>query len=194
MRKVRSVDVSAGDVARVANGIEQLYEDTLDVIVVRGALAAAPLAAAAEQIDRDDLGEGWARPNQKMPVEDIQLLGTEIPATPTYRDPRGASLEAYLESAARNRHAPADLFDEALDPLIEVRQALSTMAGGRPVGVARANDGREYAPLTVRRLGNGKQIGVHHDYHYPLPLYSELAPQLDTRTLVSFERAAECVS
>jgi hypothetical protein len=33
---------------------------------------------------------------------------------------------------------------------------------------------------------DGKQIGVHHDYHYPLPLYGDLAPRLDTRTLISY--------
>ena len=185
-RTVRSVDVSANDVDKVANGIEELYDDSLDVIVIRRALPVAPLAAAAEQVDRDDLEKGWARPNQKMPTEDIQLLGTDTPATPTYRDPRGASLDAYLNSAVRHRDAAGAIFDHAFNPLTEVQHALSRMSGGRPVEVARASDGREYVALTVRRLGDGKQIGIHHDYHYPLPMYSELAPRLDTRTLVSF--------
>ena len=37
-----------------------------------------------------------------MPVEDLQILGTDNPATPSYQSPRGASLEAYLASAAAN--------------------------------------------------------------------------------------------
>lgn len=68
----------------------------------------------------------------------------------------------------------------------EFRRVLSRFAGGRPVEVAVADDGRRYVPFTIRRLVDGRQIGVHHGYHYPLALYSQLAPQLDTRTLVSF--------
>ena len=44
----------------------------------------------------------------------------------------------------------------------------------------------KFSPFTVRRLTEGKGIGLHHDYHYPLPVYNDLAPQLDTRILVSF--------
>ena len=40
--------------------------------------------------------------------------------------------------------------------------------------------------MLFRSLTDGKQIGLHHDYHYPLALYTQLAPKLDTRTLVSF--------
>ena len=58
MRTVRSVDVSATDVGHVENGIEDLYEDKVDVIVVRSALAAGPLAAAGERLDRSDRDPG----------------------------------------------------------------------------------------------------------------------------------------
>jgi hypothetical protein len=46
--------------------------------------------------------------------------------------------------------------------------------------VQQAADGRSYAPPTLRRLADGKQIGIPHDYHYPLDLYTELKPQVDT--------------
>lgn len=185
-RTIRFLDVDAGQTGSVANAIEDLYNDVLDVVVVRRAIADDRLAAAGERLDRDDRDPGWARPNEKMPVEDIQLLGTDTPATPTYRTPQGATLESYLDSAARFRSATNQVFDAGFDPAQETTRVLAQFSGGRPVEVARADDGRQYVPVTVRRLINGKQIGIHHDYHYPLPLYSELGPRLDTRTLVSF--------
>jgi hypothetical protein len=78
------------------------------------------------------------------------------------------------------------VFQDDFDPLQHIQRALERFAGGRPVTVAQAPDGRAYVPFTVRRLVDGKQIRVHHDYHYPLPLYGDLAPRLDTRTLISY--------
>ena len=122
-----------------------------------------------------------------MPVEDLQLLGTDTPATPTFQAPRGASLDAYLSSAA---HAcatrPASVFDDGFDAAREIRALLGRFSGARPVELPRAADGRDYVPFTIRRLVDGRQIGVHHDYHYRLDLYKELATQVDTRTLVSY--------
>lgn len=185
MRTVRSVEIAADDARGVDTAIEDLYEDTLDVVVARRALPVQPLADAGERLDRGDGSPEWARPNQKMPVEDIELLGTDTPATPTYQNPRGASLDDYLTSAAQHR-ASTEVFDRGFDPLQQIQRALQRFSGGRPVTIAQASDGRRYVPFTVRRLADGKQIGLHHDYHYPLPLYSDLAPQLDTRTLVSY--------
>src|SRR5581483_6083890 len=166
--------------------IADLYDDRLDVVVARDAMAAAPLSAAGESLDRDDRDPGWQRPNEKMPVEDIQLLGTDAPATPTYQAPRAVALDAYLESATKHRAETTRVFDAGFDPRVAVERMLATFAGGRRVEVARAADGRDYVPFTIRRLRDGKQIGLHHDYHYPLPLYTELAPRLDTTTLVSW--------
>ena len=41
---VRSLEVDARDSSTVANGIEDIYDDALDVIVVRGAFDAETLA------------------------------------------------------------------------------------------------------------------------------------------------------
>ncbi|MFA5910434.1 MAG: hypothetical protein WC815_16750 [Vicinamibacterales bacterium] len=185
-RRIRSVDVNAAAADDVADAIAQMYDDQLDVLIVRKALAVGPLAAVGDRLDRDDTDPGWARPNVKMPVEDIQILGTDTPATPTYQAPRGASLDAYLESAEKHSAEAQDVFDAGFEPAAKVTELLGRFAGGRPVEVAKAADGRSYVPFTVRRLVNGKQIGLHHDYHYPLSLYNELAPTVDTRTLISY--------
>ena len=185
-RVVRSADVDVADAGRLSNAIDQMYEDRLDVIVIRRALDPARLAAVGEQLDRDDTSAAWARPNARMPIEDIQVLGSDIPATPTYSAPTGASLDAYLESAKGHQAATAGLFDQDFNVAGEFRRVLGQFADGRPVDIPVADDGRQYVPFTIRRLVDGRQIGLHHDYHYPLALYSQLAPKLDTRTLISF--------
>jgi len=185
-RLIRFADVNVAAIGDVADAITQMYDDELDVIIVRKALAEGPLAAVGERLDQDVTDPGWARPNEKMPVEDIQILGTDTPATPTYQAPRGASLDAYLDSAEKHSAEAQDVFEAGFEPAAKVTALLGRFSGGRPVEIAKAADGRSYVPFTVRRLVNGKQIGLHHDYHYPLALYNELVPTVDTRTLISY--------
>ena len=109
-----------------------------------------------------------------MPSEDIQIIGTDTPALPTYSAPRGASLDAYLASAERHRDQGQHVFDDGFAAIDRIAGVISRFAGGRPVETARAADGREFVPFTVRRLAHGKQIAPHHDYHYPLALYDEV--------------------
>ena len=185
-RTVRLLDIDAADSMRARTAVDDMYNDVLDVLVVRKAFDPKVMEAVGTQLDRGDRNPGWARPNERMPVEDIQILGTDTPATPTYSSPRGASLDDYLASAARHGAAASSVFEGPLDPNEALPRVLGGFAAGRPVEVPRAADGRAYVPFTIRRLVDGKQIGPHHDYHYKLSLYEDLAPRLDTRTLVSF--------
>lgn len=185
-RRVHALDIEARNLSQVANGIEDLYSDILDVIVVRGAFDAAALTDAGQRLDSGERDAEWSHPNEKMPLEDLQLLGTDTPATPTYREPRGASLDAYLSGAITHASATAGIFNPGFDAVAEINSLLSRLSGGRPVEVAQASDGRSYVPFTIRRLTDGKQIGIHHDHHYGLALYQELAQKVDTRTLISY--------
>lgn len=185
-RQIRSAEVDAAAASDARDAIARMYDDELDVLIVRNALPRRPLTTAAEQLDRDDKDPGWSRPNLRMPVEDIQILGTDTPATPTYQTPTGASLAAYLESAEKHADEAQNVFEPGFDAASSVTNLIGRFAGGRPVETARAKDGRSYVPFTVRRLVDGKQIGLHHDYHYPLSLYDELKSTVDTRTLISY--------
>ena len=184
-RTVRSLDVDRSDLAGVSNALEAMYRDELDVVIVRNAFDNTILSDAGARLDSDANNPGWARPNEKMPVEDLQILGTDTPATPTYQAPRGASLDAYLDSAAKHRHDSA-VFADGYDAAAEIQKVLALFAGGRPVRLATAADGRSWVPFTIRRIADGKQIGIHHDYHYKLDMYSELSKQADTTTLISY--------
>lgn len=179
---VRSVDIGPTDIAKVADGINALYDNTLDVIVVRNALPGAPLAATAERLDGGAGEPVWSRPNAPSPTDNIQLLGT--PATPTYTSPKGPSQDAYLATA--NWYDANPIFEPAFDPTAAITRALEQLAGGRRVEILHFPNGRAFAPFTVRKLAAGQGISLHHDYHFPIALFGEIAPQLDTRTLVSF--------
>jgi hypothetical protein len=146
----------------------------------------AQLDSIWRRVDAQTPASSWAKPNATMPVEDVQLLGADAPATPSYSAPRGVSFADYLASARRHAGEVERLFGDAFPVVERFEKLLGEFSGGRPARVARAANGQSYAPCTVRRMAEGRQIGVHHDYHFGLPLYQELAPTIDTRTLISF--------
>jgi hypothetical protein len=183
---VRFIDTNRKDEARLGGAITGIYNGDLDVVIVREAFSRDLVAGLAKTLDRPDASETWFRPNAVVPTEDIYILGTDTPATPTCKAPSGASLEAYLESASKHETSARNALGNAVDAETEIRSLLEKMSDGRNVELAVAADGRRYVPYTLRLLKEGKQISVHHDYHYPLGLYNDLSQRLDTRTLISF--------
>ncbi|MDO8795367.1 MAG: hypothetical protein Q7J25_12180 [Vicinamibacterales bacterium] len=181
---ITSVDISVPEAAQYANGIEDLYNGTLDVIVLRGALPAAVLGPAGARLDVDADEVGWARPNQKSPTEDIRMLG--MPATPTYTSPTGPSPDAYFDQAEWTRQNAPRIFGGGWDAVGDIERMLARFSGGRPVVLPSRSDGKVFQPFTIRRLPDGTGIGLHHDYHFPLALYDELRPASDTSTLISY--------
>ena len=178
----RCIDTPADADGPLSNAIEDLYDQRLDVAVVRRAWHDSQLASVAASLDREERNPGWNRPNAAMPPEDIQVLGTA--ATPTYSTPTGPTLNRYLEDADWYERAP--LFDGAFDPTAAVASGLARHAGGRPTELLRTPGGERFSPFTVRRLTAGKGIGLHHDLHTSLEMFKEVAPGLDRRTLVSW--------
>jgi hypothetical protein len=178
---LRTADLAARDAPDVADGISALYDGDLDVIVVRQALPAAPVAAAVERLMTAGT-HGWSQPNKASTADDIELLGT--PATPTFSAPRGPSRDAYLATAGWYGESP--VFESGFDPTAATENVLGQLSGGRPVELLRFPDGHTFAPFTVRKLREGQGISLHHDFHYPLALFNELQSDFDKRTLISY--------
>jgi hypothetical protein len=181
MNRLKVADVPVDRIDSIHNGIEDPYESRLDVAVVRGAWPEPQLSTVAASLDTGKANPGWNRPNAMMPTEDIQVLGTA--ATPTYSTPTGPTLDRYMEDA--NWYERTPLFG-GLDPTSAVANALARHSGGRPVELLQTPGGKQFSPFTVRRLVEGKGIGLHHDLHTSLDMFKEIAPGLDRRTLVSW--------
>jgi hypothetical protein len=182
MNTLKVADVPLDRVGDIQNGIEDLYERRLDVAIVRQSWREPQLAAVASLLDTGKKDPGWNRPNAVMPPEDIQVLGTA--ATPTYSSPTGPTLDRYLEDAGWYEKSP--LFGGNLDPTAAIASALARHSGGRPVELLETPAGKRFSPFTVRRLTEGKGIGLHHDLHTSLAMFQDIAPGLDRRTLVSY--------
>lgn len=96
-------------------------------------------------------------------------------------------LRDYLDDAERFRTAIAPLFASTggLEPRIE--SVLGRIAGGLPVEVARAADGRGYVPATIRVLVDGDSLPIH--YENGTTRYASmkrLLPRVDAETIMSF--------
>jgi len=181
---VRIVDLDAAELAG-SNAIEAMYDDELDVVLLRNVFPREPLAEVGRRLAAGEGGLDWLRPNPaELEGEDIWVLG--IPLTPSGTAPRGPAIGDYLDSADAYRAPVESLFGAGFAPRAAFEGALGRIAGGRPVELPRRADGRAYAPYTVRLLAEGQGIGVHHDYHFGLPAYAELTAGLDKATSLSF--------
>jgi hypothetical protein len=64
---------------------------------------------------------------------------------------------------------------------------MDDLAGGRPVSIPRASDGRAYCAATMRFLGEGDSLPCHYENEsFHAPALRALAPALDHTTLMSF--------
>lgn len=181
-RPVRSAEVPRALLHLVADGIEQIASDRLDMLVVRDALPVAALAEAAGRL-QGDMASEWERPNKILPDEAIELVG--LPGTPTATMPQGPPLDAYLSSSDRQRDLLARLFPD-LDPVAEVEDLFRQISGQRPVGLLSASGGRTFSPLNIRSLANGHGLTTHMDDHYHLSMYRDLNEPVDAGLTISF--------
>ena len=188
-RPVRSAEVGPSELAKVRNGIGDIYDDALDAIVVRGALPTEALSRAAGLL-QGELRSEWESPNKVLPGENIELVG--LPATPTARMPRGPSMDTYLQEAAKQTELLDRLFTVEFDVVGRVERLFAGISGGLPVELLTATGGRKFAPLNIRSLGSGQGLTTHMDDHYLLDLYRELGQELHTAFTVSFYTPLQC--
>jgi len=180
---IRTLDLAGGAPEAASEALGKIYDDALDAVILRRFFPADAVAMAQSALAAS-VDEGWRRPNKPVPGIDIRLIG-EV-ATPTATTPTGPGEGEYFDAVSRNRQATRSLFPADFDPFDSLESGLAMTAGGRPVELASHTDGRPFAACSARSLRDGQGIFQHHDYHYPLPLYGDLAPRLDTTTCISF--------
>lgn len=181
-RTIRALEVAA-DGAGHADAIADIHQDRLDAVVLRGAFPAPLREAILARLADGALP--WQRPNSSGPQADIHVLG--VAATPTFNTPGGPALDRYFEEAAGYTALYDQLFASAPGRVDAIEELLEQVSGGRPVERLAARDGRQFAGCTIRSLPEGQRIIVHNDgRHYQLPVYGEVASDLDTTTCLSF--------
>lgn len=184
-RTVRVVEVDADRLTGCPSGIEDIYTDQYDVLLIRRAFERDILESIGKIINGGKLDLDWIHPNPpEMEGENIQVLG--MPLTPTGKTPMGPELNSYLDANDQYRNMIDKLCGEQFQPQQAIETILSKISGGRRVEVPGTGNQRDYATYTVRLLHDGQGIGVHHDNHFSLPVYAELAAQASTETALSF--------
>ena len=178
----RMKDLGAGELAQATHAIEEITDDQLDLVLIRGAFPREVTAAAREALARPGLP--WLRLNEGMPSIDIDLLGW--PSFPTFKAPKGPTLEQHFAASAQYRPVIDSLFPAPFHPAARIETLLGAMNAGRPLQTPPAPEGKHHLPYTLRSYPHGVGTFSHCDDHFGLPFLAEVTAQLDTTTLISF--------
>lgn len=171
------VELDIDEMQRRPEALLDIFERRVMAVIVRGIY---PPELMAEAIDTlrcggDDISVFRPHTIQKGEVYGWPLVACD------------GSLDRYLEDAARFDGACARLFGAASRPSIRVAEVMGRLAGGRPVTIPRAGDGRAYCAATIRFLGDGDSLPCHYENEaFHLPALRSLVGQLDRSTLMSF--------
>jgi hypothetical protein len=182
--EIRYLDVQPAHPRSYSTVLEDIYNDALDAAVLRGLFSESTLLNVKQVLADKDLESGWLQPNAGFPGLGIRVQG--LAATRCGTMPNGPAKDDYFNSAADRRTDLEMLFGTDFDPVACIEAGLGQLAGGLPVELPKTASGRSYGPCTVRSLSAGEGILLHHDNHYPIPVYDELLPRLDSSTCISF--------
>jgi hypothetical protein len=169
--------IESAPCGEAAAAILDVHAGRLDAVIVKTVFPAEQVSAVAEQLSADAAELPIFHPpdGRKGLVYGWPLVASEH------------CFEDYLDMAERFRTACARLFGSAGEPEQTIVRALSSIAGGRPVSVPRADDGRKYLPATIRFLAHGDRLPLHYENEvFGWPGMRHLTPRLDRSTLMSF--------
>lgn len=176
---LRHVDFSALDTVRGA--LLDIRAGRLGGVVVHGFCTPETLARVNAQLD----ARAGAPVTTRLPGFDGDaappfLYGHSLVNT-------GEDLGPYFRDAARMPETLAAVFAGTPAFLPRLEAVLGGLAGGRPVACAAAEDGRSYAPATIRELPDGHEIGLHIGNAFLcIPQARELARRVRVDAQLSF--------
>lgn len=169
-------EIDAARAAEAGDVIGRMVAGSIAGIIVRGVLTAESAAELVRRLEPDT----GALPVFRPPVFKGRVFGRPLVSATD-------GLSTYFDAAERFRVGAAELVADY--PRLEQRihDALTALAGGRPVGVPRSAGGRRYLAATIRVLIDGDRLPLHYENEtLGRPVMNELRPALDLSTLMSF--------
>ncbi|APR79831.1 Hypothetical protein A7982_05178 [Minicystis rosea] len=168
------IEIDVSDVDRCSGALQELYDRTLVAVIVRGVFSTAVMADVVDRLERGEI----ELPRINPPVFKGHVLGRPLVAA-------DETLTNYLDDAERFRTGCKALFGAPVDE--RVQQVLAGLAGGRPVVVPTAEDGRSYLAATIRVLVEGDRLPLHYENEtFKNPVMKRLGPSLDRASLLSY--------
>jgi len=168
-------EVGSEDLERHATLVDEIYAGTALGVIVRNVLDRNAVQRALERLQRADS----TAPRTEL-VSRAYTLGVLL--APTAPRPDGPDFETYLRVSAG--WSAAVLL--GTEDHRRIDGALSALAGGRPVEVPTAPDGRSYAPATLRVFLDGGSAPAHCDTYPPLACHRHLDSIVDRTTQISW--------
>lgn len=169
-------ETTVAGLTQFPRAIEEIFRGDLTALIVRGFLAPELLAGSVRRVESGEV---------KMlrldgPIFKGCLYGRPLAAS-------RADLSDYLADSVPGRGALTELFGQGPSLEERVRAALTALAGGVPVELARSADGRDYMPTSIRVLIAGDQLPPHAENQtLNRPASRELKERVDGHCVMSF--------
>ncbi len=162
---LRTVEVHAGELDRLPDGLHRIFRDDLDVLIVRSAFPAATMGHVVELLQRTE--HGFVRmPQEFHDIEREQIVFYGDAMSHNSVDEQGPPMERYLANAAIWREACRQLFAADGDYETRLSAIFCSLSGGRRVDVPHYSDGRTYGPSTIRMIPSGRGAPFHIDNYF----------------------------
>jgi hypothetical protein len=168
--------VDVADVHRHPDVLDAIFRQEYMGVIVRGVFAPRQMGEVMSRLQSGLDG----MPRAVAPTFKGGLYGTPLVMG-------SEDLRSYLDDAVRFRTAIAPLFASCGGLEARIESILGAFAGGRPVEVPRADDGRAYVPATIRVLVDGDSLPIHYENGTTrYDSMKRLLPRVDTETIMSF--------
>jgi hypothetical protein len=177
------LDIDVDEMGAHGHLLDEIFRTERSGAVIRRAFSEDMVRGAVTQLTSTQLADEWASPNRGMPGGEIRTIGDA--ATPTFTSLGGPTAARYAASTAQHEGWTQAIFGDA-HPTPCLQHIFSTLFGGRPAAAPTFAPDSDWAPFNYRALDPGVQIYSHHDNHYGLQIYQNMASALDRSTILSW--------
>jgi hapalindole-type alkaloid chlorinase len=178
---IRFVEIDADELAAHPDALMDMHARKYQGLHIRGVFDAETMQSVASSLD--DAGRYFSGDAAR---QFLAAATTETRGMIILGDSISRKTAQYFDHAATFCDGCDRIFG-ATNWRERIHAMFTSVAGERPVAVARARDGRSYGTATIRLLEPGCDLLVHcGNYFYTWDSYAELQPLLDTSQQLSF--------